>query len=221
MNETIQLQASDSHALSACLALPVGKPRAGLVVIQEAFGINAYVRSVCESFAAEGYAAIAPALYDRQQRGAAFDNESEAALAKARPLRSGLQWDKVLLDVGAAADALARYGRVGIVGYCVGGSVAWLAAASLRLAAASCYYGRDIAGFLDRKPQCPTILHFGERDHFIPQEDIARIRTVCPDIPCYVYPAGHGFDAVRAPGDREAAILARKRTLELFRQHIG
>jgi len=220
MNETIQIQASDGHTLGACLALPAGKPRGGLVVIQEAFGVNTYVRSVCESFAAEGYAALAPALYDRQQRGAEFDDEG-ASLPQARRLRSGLEWDKVLLDVGAAADALARYGRVGIVGYCVGGSVAWLAAAALRLSAASCYYGRDIVGFLERKPNCPTMLHFGERDHFIPQEDVARIRAGCPDVPCYVYPAGHGFDAVRAPGDREAASLARERTLELFRQHIG
>ena len=221
MSGTIQIQASDGHRLDACLALPAGTPRGGLLVVQEAFGVNAYVRSVCETFAAEGYAALAPALYDRQQRGAAFDDESEASLAKARPLRAGLQWDKVLLDVAAAADTLARYGRVGIVGYCVGGSVAWLAAAALRLSAASCYYGRDIVGFLDRKPRCPTILHFGERDHFIPQDDVARIRAGCPDIPCYVYPAGHGFDAVRAPGDAEAARLARERTLELFRQHIG
>ncbi len=222
MGEELEIRASDGHVLGACLSMPQGKARAGLVVIQEAFGVNAYVRSVCDSFAAEGYASIAPALYDRQQRGARFDDLSDpASIAQARRLRAGFDWPKVLLDVDAAIAEVRRFGRVGIVGYCVGGSVAWLAAGALQLSAAVCYYGRDIAGFLDRPPKCPALLHFGERDRFIPREDVARIRAAFPDIPAYVYAAGHGFDGVREPGDEPAAKLARERTLEFFRQHIG
>ncbi len=217
----MQIKASDGHSLDAHLSLPAGDAHGGIVVIQEAFGVNFYVRSVCDSFAAEGYASLAPALYDRQQRGAAFEDRGPASLAAARRLRAGLEWPKVLLDVNAGIDELARFGRVGVVGYCVGGSVAWLAAASLRVSAACCYYGRDIVNFLERRPKCPTLLHFGERDQFIPPEDVARIRTACPEIPAYLYPAGHGFDGVREPGDEQAAKLARQRTLKFFRRHIG
>lgn len=121
MNQDARLEASDGHRFNACLAMPAGNLRGALVVIQEAFGVNGYVRSVCDSFAAEGYAAMAPALFDRQERGAVFDEQNPASLAEVRRLRAGLEWDKVLLDVDAAVDALGRYGRVGIVGYCVGG----------------------------------------------------------------------------------------------------
>lgn len=222
MGKNFGITASDGHELAAYLAAPKGKPRGGLVVIQEAFGVTAYVRSVSDAYAADGYASIAPALYDRQRRDTVFDDPSAPeALAEARQLRAALQWPQVLLDVQAAIDEVRSAGRVGIVGYCVGGSVAWLAALSLPLAAVSCYYGRDIVDFLDRPPKCPTILHFAEHDQHIPLADVERIRAAFPDISNYVYPAGHGFDG---PGKRHheaSARLARSRTLDHFRRHIG
>lgn len=222
MGKNLDITATDGHVLAAYLAAPGGKPRGGLVVIQEAFGVTAHVRSVCDAYATDGYASIAPALYDRQRRDAAFDDPSAPeALAEARRLRAALEWPKVLLDVQAAIDAVRISGRVGIVGYCVGGSVAWLAALSLPVAAASCYYGRDIVDFLERAPKCPTILHFGEHDRFIPLADVARIRAAFPDVPNHVYPAGHGFDGAGERHHEASARLARERTLELFRSHVG
>lgn len=209
------LRASDGHEFDVHFALPKGAAKGGLVVIQEAFGVNAYVRGVCERFAAEGYACAAPALYDRQERNAAFDTHGGEALEHARRLRRGLVWEDVMKDVGACVEKLRAHGRVGIVGYCVGGSVAWLAALELDVAAASCYYGRDVVDFLDRAPRCPTELHFGEQDHLIPMADVEKIRRRFPHV--HVYPAGHGFDRE----DSDAARLARKRTLELFERHVA
>jgi carboxymethylenebutenolidase len=222
MGKNLDITASDGHVLAAYLAVPDGKPRGGLVVIQEAFGVTAYVRSVCDAYAKDGYTSIAPALYDRQRRGIAFDDSSAPeALAEARRLRAALEWPNVMLDVQAAIDEVRSAGRVGIVGYCVGGSVAWLAALSLPVAAASCYYGRDVVDFLERAPKCPAILHFGERDHLIAPADVARIRAAFPEIPNYVYPAGHAFDGAGERHHEASARLARERTLELFRRHVG
>ncbi len=210
------LTAADAHTFDAHFALPKGKPRGGLVVVQEAFGVNAYVKGVCERFAAEGYACLAPALYDRQARGAAFDSHDAENLAKARKLRAGLVWADVLKDMAASVERLREFGRVGVVGYCVGGSVAWLACQELDIAAASSYYGRDVVDFLDRKPRCPVILHFGNHDHLIPMKDVEKVKTGYPDA-VHVYPAGHGFDR----DDSEAARLARRRTLEHFERHVA
>jgi carboxymethylenebutenolidase len=212
------ITASDGHGFSAYFAKPTGRPRGALVVLQEAFGVNAYLRSVCDGFAAEGYACLAPALYDRQERNAAFDSHEPDVLARARKLRAGLVWSDVLRDVSACVERLREFGRVGVAGYCVGGSVAWLAALELDIAAASSYYGRDVVDFLDRAPRCPVILHFGETDHLIPISDVERIRRAMPSLPVYVYPAGHAFDRER---ESEPARLARRRTLELFQRHVA
>jgi carboxymethylenebutenolidase len=163
---------------------------------------------------------IAPALYDRQQRGSVFDHSPESHRAAAG-FRSALNWDHVLADVESAIAHVSTTGAVGILGFCVGGSVAWLTSASLPVAAAACYYGKDIAGWLDRKPRCPTILHFGDSDHLIPLSDVERIKRAYPDLPTYIYPAGHGFDGVGKGHHAESAAFARSRTLEFFRRHIG
>jgi carboxymethylenebutenolidase len=222
MGQQVTIKAADGHELGAYFSEPEGKARGGLVVVQEAFGVNAYVRSVCDAYSADGYACMAPAIYDRQERDVVLDDyESPEALARARELRAKLDWTKVLSDVDAAVQRLGEFGRVGVVGYCVGGSIAWLAALKLDIAAASAYYGRDIVDFLARRPRCPAILHFGEYDHMIPLDDIARIRKAYPEIPAYVYPAGHGFDGLGARGDALCAGLARDRTLALFRKYVG
>ena len=209
----IRLMASDGHVLGAYLALPDGRPRGALVVAQDAYGVGAYIRSVCDGFAADGYAAIAPAIYDRQERDAVLDHTPDSQ-ARARRFRGALAWDHVLADMDAARAKVDEWGRVGVVGYCVGGSIAWLAASSS-------YYGKDIPDWLDRPPRCPIILHFGDRDRLIPLADIARVRAAYPAIPTYIYAAGHGFDGVGPGHHAPSAKLARERTLALFREHIG
>lgn len=219
--ETMELTASDGHRLSSVLAMPGGdKPRGGVVVVQDAFGVGDYIAGVCARFAGEGYAALAPALYDRQQRGARFGKSPEEMAAATR-LRNNLDWNGVLADVEAARLHLAQYGKVGIVGYCAGGSVVWLAAQELTFDAASSYYGKDVPDWLDAPPQCPLILHFGERDHLIPMDRVAEVRKVFPDIPVYTYDAGHAFDNPDTGFDPAHAARAQQRTLALFREHVG
>lgn len=221
MGGDIEITASDGHRLGAYLAEPPAPVRGGLVVVQEAFGVNGYVRSVCDRFASEGYLSIAPALYDRQRRGVTFGYE-KSDIEAARQLRAGLVWDDVLKDVEAAVKTVARAGKVGIVGYCVGGSVAWLAAQHLPVSAAVSYYGRDIVGLLDKPPRCSSMLFFAERDAHIPLDDVETIRAVFPELPIYVLPGEHGFDCDRRPSFApESARIARSRTLSLFRKYIG
>jgi carboxymethylenebutenolidase len=212
------LKAADGHTFDTHLAVPGSRARGGVVVVQEAFGLNQYVRGLCDEFAAEGYAAIAPALYDRQERGAAWDSHAGEALEHARRFRRGLVWAHVMKDVGACVERLREFGRVGVVGYCVGGSVAWIAGLELEVDAVVSYYGRDVVDFLERPPGCPAMLHFGDKDHLIPLADVERVRAAFPSLPVYVYDAPHGFDRDRASA---AARTARARTLEFMGRHLG
>ena len=216
MGAFVDITAADLHRMAAWLATPQGKPRGGLVVIQTAFGLDEYLQGVCEAYARDGYATIAPALYDRQRRGAVFEHTPAGGKA-AGAMRNAFVWDDVLKDVEAARRRVASFGRVGIAGYCVGGSIVWLAAHALGFAAASSYYGKDVVDFLDRQPKCPLQLHFGDQDRLIPLSDVAKISAAWPEIPTYVYSAGPGFDA----GNPEAARIARARTLDLFRKFVG
>ena len=216
MGQKIEIVAADGHRLAAYLAQPQDAARGGLVVAQTAFGVNDYLKGVCDSYAREGYLAIAPALYDRQRRDAVFEHTPEGMEAASRR-RNGFVWDDVLRDVDAARLRVTCAGKVGIVGFCVGGSIVWLAAHAQPYAAAASYYGKDIVDFLDRAPKCPLILHFGDQDRLIPVADVEKIRAAFPAIPNYLYNAGHGFDG-NAP---EPANVARARTMELFRAHIG
>lgn len=220
MGDSLQIATGDGHLVDAYLARPSGATRGGLVVIQDAYGLGDYIRGVCDSYAADGYAAIAPALYDRQKRTAVFTHGGESQ-DEARQLRAGLQWDGVVDDIKAAQAQVASYGKVGIVGFCVGGSAVWIAAARIPFAAASAYYGRDIVDFLDEPPRCPAILHFGDRDRLIPLADVERIRARHPDIPAHIYPTGHGFDGPGKSHDAVSAATARARSLALFREHLG
>jgi carboxymethylenebutenolidase len=219
-NQMIEIAAADGHILSAYVARPLAGVRGGVVVVQSAYGVGAHIRAVCDSYADDGYVAIAPSLYDRQQRGAVFSYSPDDKKLSRR-LRAGLSWSHVLMDIAAAHEQVACLGRVGIVGFCVGGSVSWLAAATQSFAAASAYYGSDIVDLLDRRPACPIILHFGERDHLISLADVERIRAAYPETPLYMYNAGHGFDGVGEGADPCAAQAARERTLALFRRYIG
>lgn len=222
MGTQITITASDGHELCAYRAEPAGRARGGVLVIQEIFGVNAHIRSVCDDYANEGYVALAPALFDRVEPHVELGYEGEdskrgmATVMKVRP-------EAALQDLQAGIDELGKTGKVGVVGYCYGGTMAFMAAGRLeRVAAASCYYGGHIARQRDLKLRVPTILHFGEHDPMISMADVETIREAHPEATVYVYPAGHGFNCdARSSHHPESAKLARHRTLSLFREHVG
>jgi carboxymethylenebutenolidase len=217
LGNSISLTASDGHKLGAYRADPSGKPQAGVVVIQEIFGVNHHIRAVCDRLAAAGYAAVAPALFDRFVRN--FESGySPDEVAKARSYLANIDWDAFLRDTRAAIDAVKSAGPVCIVGFCMGGSVAFLSAARIDgLAAASCFYGGQIIRFVDEKTKCPTQMHFGEKDDHIPMTDVATIRGKHPECDIHVYPAGHGFYCDERPSfHAPSAKLAWDRTLAWF-----
>ena len=223
MGETLTLTALDGVRLSAYRATPAGPPRGGLVVIQEIFGVNRHIRRVTDGFAAEGYVALAPAIFDRIEPG--FEAGYQPAdVERGRAVRAKGDLDQMVLDVRAGVDALAAAGlRVGVVGYCLGGTLAWLAATRIPgVAAAVGYYGGGIAATVTETPRCPVMLHFGETDTGIPKEHYEAVRATHPEVPVHVYPAGHGFNCdERASYDEASARLARERTLEFLRRHLG
>ncbi|GBQ30761.1 carboxymethylenebutenolidase [Gluconacetobacter sacchari DSM 12717] len=218
MSQTITLTAADGHTLSACVAGPAAAPRA-LVVVQEIFGVNRHIRAVAESFAAEGYRVIAPALFDRAERGVelAYDQDG---VRQGLSLRATIPAEETLLDIRAAARSLGLPpAHTGIIGYCWGGTIAWQAACRTGdFGAAVGWYGGGIAAERALIPRCPVELHFGETDGSIPLSDVAAIRAAHPDLPVYTYPdAGHGFGCPeRASFNAPAADLARTRSLAFF-----
>jgi carboxymethylenebutenolidase len=222
LGQTIQVQAADGHTLDAYRADPPNGTKGGLVIVQEAFGVNEHIRAVCDEYASRGYVALAPAIYDRQQRNATFGYEEPSA-SQARAMRANIRYDHIMLDVAAGITALRRAGRVGVVGYCVGGSAAWLAACRLDAVAAACYYPSDIGKQLAERPRCPVIMHFAERDRLIPRSDVAALQQAHPELPVHLYPAEHGFNNWHRPESYEAAsaALALDRTLEFFDKHVA
>jgi len=222
MGQMLELKAADGFTISAYRAEPAGRPRGGLVVAQEIFGINSHVRSVCDGFAADGYLAIAPALFDRYQRGFEVGYKPED-IAKGRELKAKAEIDGALKDVSAARDAAASAGKVGIVGYCWGGYVAWMAAARLDgLACAIPYYGGGMLEASTERPRCPVIAHFGERDAGIPVDGVRKFAAAHPEIDVHLYAADHGFNCdQRGSYDAAAAKLARSRTIAFLQRHVG
>jgi carboxymethylenebutenolidase len=223
MGEMLTLTAEDGHRLGAYRAAPAGTPRGGLVVVQEIFGVNSHIKRTCDGFAADGYVALAPALFDRVERDYAT-GYSPADIEAGRGVRGKLSLDDAVADVRAAVRELARSGsKVGVVGYCFGGTMAWLAGTRIDgVAAAVGYYGGGIADTAQETPRCPVMLHFGETDASIPKEHWERIRAHQPSLPLHVYPAGHGFNCdERGSYDAASARLARERTIAFLRQHVG
>ena len=222
MGSMIDLKAADGHAFKAYLAEPAGTPRGAIVVVPEIFGVNSHIRSVADGYAADGYLTIAPALFDRAQRG--FESGySQPEIQAGIALMQNVSWDQATTDVQAAIDAVRHSGRVGIVGYCWGGAVSWVAAARVPgLAAAVPYYGGAIPSLNGEQPKCPTMLHFGESDASIPLDKARAVAAAHPDVTTHFYAAGHGFNCdQRGSYDAAAATLARARTLEFFRKHVG
>jgi len=222
MGRMLELKAADGVVISAYRADPAGRSRGGLVVTQEIFGINSHIRSVCDGFAAEGYLAIAPALYDRYHRGFEVGYTPED-IAKGRELKAKAQVDVALEDVSAARDVAAAAGKVGIVGYCWGGYVTWMAASRLDgFACAIPYYGGGMLEAAAERPRCPVIAHFGERDTGIPVDGVRKFAAAHPEIQVYIYAADHGFNCdQRGSYDAASAKLARERTLTFLQRHVG
>jgi carboxymethylenebutenolidase len=221
MGETITLKSRfDGFEIAAYRAPPRDARRGGLVLVQEIFGVTDHIRELGEAFAEEGYEVIAPAFYDRQAPGFEADY-SLASIEQGKQLSQATAWDQVQGDLQAAIDALG--GPVFATGFCWGGAAAWLAACRCEgLAAAACYYGRRISDLVDETPKVPTILHFGKTDASIPPEKIEEIRERHPDLPIYLYDAGHGFVSDRrADYDADSARLARLRTLAHFSRSGG
>ena len=222
MGKMIGLTASDGHELSAYRADPAGKPRGAIVVIQEIFGVNSHIRSVADGYAADGYLAIAPALYDRVHRGYE-SGYGEKDVAAGVEIRKKIDWDAAVADVAAAAQHGKQAGKVGLVGYCWGGAVVWAAAARLSgIACAVAYYGGAIPSLVNEQPRCPMMLHFGEKDHSLPLAKAKEVAAKHPEATTWYYAAGHGFNCDQRPSyDAASAKAARERTLAFFREHIG
>jgi len=223
MSENVSLRASDGHKLSAYLARAATQPIAGLVIIQEIFGVNAHIRSIADGYARDGFFAIAPAIFDRIEPGIELGYEG-ADLQTAMSLFPKLNIDKAVLDIGAAIDYAAKETgkKVGVVGYCLGGTLAWLAAARLRPSAAVGYYPGRIGNYASEIPACPVMLHFGREDAHIPPEEVAKVQTAHPQVEIWWYNAGHAFNCEpRTSFNPAAAAEARQRTLTFLKKYLA
>ena len=229
MAQFTTLTAADGFTLSAYVALPQGKPRAAIVILQEIFGVNSHIREVADRFAAEGYLAVAPATFDRVKRGVelGYTDADMTAGFELKTAVDALPGAGVLLDIQAAIDHAAQTsgGKVGIIGFCWGGLLTWKAACLLKgLSAAVPYYGGGITSESEiaRQPQCPVMAHFGDQDHWIPMEGIDAFKKAQLQVAVHVYPANHGFNCdQRGSYNEAAAMLARERSLAFLAANLA
>jgi carboxymethylenebutenolidase len=227
MGSFTDLKSADGFVFPAYVAQPAGKAKGGLVVLQEIFGVNAHIRAVADGYAAAGYFVVAPATFHRVKPGVELGYE-KADMEEGSALKAAVEAlpaPGVLQDIDAAIRHAAQAGKVGITGYCYGGLLTWRAACTLGgLAAAAPYYGGGMTtpGEVARKPQCPVMAHFGNKDAHIPMEGVEAFKAAHPEVQVHVYDAGHGFNCDhRGSYDKAAADLARERTLAFFAKHVG
>jgi carboxymethylenebutenolidase len=221
--DTLTLKASDGHTFSAYMAVPP-TPKGALVVVQEIFGLNDHIRDMTRRFAEAGYASIAPALFDRAERGVAFTYTGENVKRGIALAYATGGWVNNLMDIQACMSAVKQHGKTGVVGYCWGGSLAWLSACRLPgTAAAVGYYGGQIHPFKDETPKAPTLLHFAALDAHIPLDHVRDIQAAHPLLPIHIYAdADHGFNCDQRPAyHAPSAQLAWERTLAHLSAHIG
>jgi carboxymethylenebutenolidase len=221
LGDFISLTADDGHRLSGWLSEPATAPKGGIVVLQEIFGVNSHIRDIADRFAAQGYRALAPALFDRSEPGFQCGYGAEDR-DKAMALLAKVQIDKAMLDIDAALAYLRGAGKVGVVGYCFGGLMSWLSACRLTPDAAIAYYAGRIEQFKEEQPNCPVMLHFGRQDSHIPLAAVEAFRAAHRDLPLHLYEAGHGFACdQRDSFDVAARDLAWRRSLEFFAAHLA
>lgn len=218
MGSEIELTAADGHHLSAYQASPPGKPQGGLVIIQEIFGVTRHIRQVADQYAAAGFLAVAPALFDRVQRGV---DVPYTDMTTALGYMKSANIDHALLDIQAALDRVGSAGKRGVVGYCWGGLLSFLSAARLEVDAAVAYYGGGISQHLGEVPRAPLMFHFGEKDAHIPLSAVTQIKDAYPQAPVHLYPADHGFNCTdRASFEPHSAERAFARSVEFLRQNL-
>jgi carboxymethylenebutenolidase len=212
----MRLTANDDHELDAYEVHPDGAA-AAVVIVQEIFGVNAHIRSVVDRYAGLGYRAIAPAVFDRVERGVELGYDADG-IERGRAMAMQIAFEPVMRDVAAAVAAVSGTGPVAVIGYCFGGSVAWLAADELPIQAAVGYYGGQVVDLIERQPKVPTMLHFGELDHAIPLDGVRRVADAHPEVEVHVYDgAQHGFNCdARGSFDPLSATIARGRTVEFL-----
>lgn len=223
MGERAQITADDGFTFGTYQAQPDGPAKGAVVVIQEIFGVNSHIREVVDGYAAEGYFAVAPQIFDRVERDIELGYEEADMGAGIEIAFQKLDHAAALGDVQATINAAGAHGKVGVVGYCFGGLLTWLSACELNgVSAASSYYGGGVPDQAERTPKCPVIMHFGELDAHIPLADVDKLKAAQPDVPIYVYAADHGFNCNhRASYHAESAALAKSRTLEFFAANLG
>lgn len=215
----VELTAGDGHVLDAYEVRPDGASSA-IVIVQEIFGVNEHIRSVVDRYAVLGYHAVAPALFDRVRKGVELGYDAEG-IAEGRELAGAIRFGPAMVDVAAAVEHASATGPVAVIGYCFGGSVAWLSACELPVAAAVGYYGGQIHEHNARTPVAPTMLHFGELDHGIPLDHVEAIRVAHPEVTVHLYDgAEHGFSCdARSSYNASSAALALDRTLAFLAEH--
>jgi carboxymethylenebutenolidase len=222
MSEWIKLTASDGHELDAYQAQPEGNPIAGLVVIQEIFGVNGHIRSIVDGYAKDGFLVVAPALFDRVEKHVDIGYEGEDR-KKAMSLYPKLNMENALKDINAALEYVrAKTEKTATIGYCFGGTASWLSATRLHVDAAVGYYAGGIGHFSAETPTVPTMLHFGKLDTHIPKKDIDRLQELHPEVQVFWYDnADHGFNCdQRSSYQPEAARLARERSLHFLKSNL-
>jgi carboxymethylenebutenolidase len=231
MGEEITLAASDGGRFAAWLALPARTPAPGLVVLPEVFNTNPHIRSVADGWAAAGFVVLAPDVFWRQEAGNYLPYTDEGR-AKAQALRARLDTDQFARDLGDVVGALRGRpdctGKVGVMGFCLGGKFTWLACTRLPIQAAVSYYGVQIDEHLDEadRRRCPLLMHFAEHDPHVPPPTVAAIQARlggATDVAIHVYPGTqHGFNRQGYPPyDAAAATLARERTLAHLRRLLS
>ena len=223
MGTTVDLTASDGHQFTAYLAEPTGTPRGGIVIGMEMYGVNDYLKSVCDKYAAAGYCAIAPALFDRTENDLVLPYDAEG-MRRGKEISHAVNYDQVLDDVTTAAAHIASAGKVAISGYCFGGTITWLAAWRCELDEANACYGSDMCDFPDEHVKCPIISHVGSLDTAVPPEDVAMFEERCPEVSWYIYEGiRHGFDSHVRPEryNADASALAWERTQAFMAEHVG
>ena len=217
MGKMIRLKAKDGHELDAYVAEPNGAAKGGVVIVQEVFGVTNHIKRVADQYAAQGYKAVAPALFDRIERDLTLEYSQ---VQKGLEYMQQLQWPNTLVDVEAAANEAHSAGSAAVVGYCWGGTVAHVAASELDLDAAVSYYGGGVSKMLDKKPRCPILYHFGDHDSSIPLPDIEKIKQANPTSPLFIYAgAQHGFNCdERASYSPKDAKVAFERSIEFLNE---
>lgn len=224
MGTRIKLTASDGFTFNAYRAEPLGKPRGGVVLYGEVWGLNKWVRSVADRWAAHGFLTIAPNMFDRVDMGYESENYGQDQFVIIKKIFETYSQDTALLDMKAAVDAAAAGGKVGVTGYCFGGANSWRAAAGVAgVAAASGYYGGGIPNYIGLTPKAPTEMHFGTRDQGIPLEQVEQLKEAHPEVDIYTYDGDHGFCNSDRPErfDEAACTKASARSLAFFHKHLG